>query len=113
MYKSLFILLFLLASASGVGTTATAKDIGAEMDSESNTKRKTEQYISYVYGKIKFPQNGKLNFEVFKAAFHGYLNLLEAGKITKDNVLSVCDFTLSSNKKRLWVIDLKSKKVLP
>ncbi len=110
--RTLTILLLLFTVLSGMDTIAVAKPIGEETETDNNTSRKTDKFISYIYGKIKFPQNGKLNFEVFKVAFRGYLNLLEAGKISRDNVLSVCDFTLSSNKKRLWVIDLKSKKVL-
>ncbi len=81
-------------------------------ETEDIIKVKTDKYISYVYNKIKFVRNGKLSFEVFKSAFYGYLNMLEEGKIDREAVLSICDFTLSSNKKRLWVIDLKTKKVL-
>jgi len=43
---------------------------------------------------------------------YGYLNLLEAGKINSSSNLTICDFTLSSNVKRLWVIDIQSKKIL-
>lgn len=78
----------------------------------TNIKTKAEKYIAYTYEKIKFPQNGKLSYSVFKNAYYGYLNLLQAGKINRENILTVCDFTLSSNKKRLWVIDLKNKKIL-
>ncbi|KXK43028.1 MAG: hypothetical protein UZ11_BCD004000961 [Bacteroidetes bacterium OLB11] len=81
-------------------------------ESFSNSKVKTEKYISYIYEKIKFPQNGVLSFQAFRNAFYGYLNLVEDGKISRENILTVCDFTLSSNKKRLWVIDLKNNKVL-
>lgn len=73
---------------------------------------KTERYIQYVYDKIKFGKFQKLSFEAFHAAMYGYLNLLEAGKISSNALLSVCDFTLSSNKKRFWVIDIKHKKIL-
>lgn len=106
------ILLFVLALAVGMHTSAEASPIGGETESDNPIDRKTEKYISYVYSKIKFSKNGKLNFDVFKVAFRGYLNMLAAGKISKENVLSICDFTLSSNKKRLWVIDVKAKKVL-
>lgn len=83
-----------------------------ETESEDIIKTRTDKYINFVYNKIKFARNAKLNFEVFKSAFYGYLNMLEEGKIDREAVLSICDFTLSSNRKRLWVIDLKAKKVL-
>lgn len=102
----------MLALLGGLHTYAVAYPIGEETETDNSVERKTDAYISYVYGKIRFPKNGKLNFEVFKVAFRGYLNMRAAGKISKENVLSICDFTLSSNKKRLWVIDVNAKKVL-
>lgn len=53
-----------------------------------------------------------LNKEVFVTAFVGYRNLLAAGRNPNSNILSICDFTLSSNVPRLWVIDLARKKLL-
>lgn len=81
-------------------------------ESENGMGGKTERYIKYVYDKIKFPKNSKLRYEPFRNGFYGYLNMLEAGKISRSSTLSICDFTLSSNVKRLWIIDLDKKKVL-
>lgn len=75
-------------------------------------RNRTEKYIRFVYQQIQFPARNKLKFEVFHAGFFGYLNLLEAGKITPRSTLSICDYTLSANLKRLWVIDIHAKKVL-
>ena len=51
--------------------------------------------------------------EVFFKALQGFENLKRAGKLNPDaNLLSICDFSLSSNTKRLWIIDLNTKKVL-
>lgn len=49
--------------------------------------------------------------EIFKETLSGYWILKEKGLIHKD-ILTVIDFTLSSNTKRLWVIDLKTNIVL-
>jgi len=69
--------------------------------------------IDSVYRKIDFKGADQLNIEVFTQAYIGYLNLWEAGLIPKDKqLLSICDFSLSSNTKRLWVIDMRSKSVL-
>lgn len=75
-------------------------------------RSKAVQYIRSVYDQIRFPKNGKLKFEAFRYAMTGYLNLQEAGRIRSGATLSVCDFTLSSNQKRFWVIDVQSKKIL-
>ncbi|MFC6999874.1 murein L,D-transpeptidase catalytic domain family protein [Rufibacter roseus] len=54
-----------------------------------------------------------LNFDLFAKAATGFYNLKEQHKIKSDkNVLSIVNFGLSSNKKRLWVIDLDKKEVL-
>lgn len=83
-----------------------------ENENENVQSSKTDRYIKYVYDKIKFPKNHKLKYDAFQAGYYGYLNLMEAGKISQGATLSICDFTMSSNEKRLWVIDVKSKKVL-
>src|SRR6478735_985634 len=47
-----------------------------------------------------------LSREAFEYALTGFNNLVNTGKITKDNILSILDFTLPSGKKRFFVIDL-------
>lgn len=65
-----------------------------------------------IYRQLQFADE-TLNFEVFEKAYLGFQNLKKSGKLQSTvNLLSVCDFSLSSNKKRLWVIDLDEKKVL-
>lgn len=86
--------------------------VWASNEQEQIVKSKTEKYIQFVYNKIKFPKGGKLKYEAFRNGFYGYLNLRESGKIDRNATLSICDFNLSSNVKRLWVIDVQKKKVL-
>jgi hypothetical protein len=47
-----------------------------------------------------------LSREAFEYALTGFNNLVNTGKVTKDNILSILDFTLPSGKKRFFVIDL-------
>lgn len=47
----------------------------------------------------------------FTAALRGYNKLLQNGEISKP-YLSIIDFNLSANKERMWVLDMKSKKVV-
>lgn len=47
----------------------------------------------------------------FKKAMIGYYSLKEKGIVQKD-ILTIIDFSLSSTKKRLWVIDLSNNRVL-
>ncbi len=65
-----------------------------------------------IYKELQFTDE-KLNFEVFEKAFLGFQNLKKSRKLVSSaKLLSICDFSLSSNRKRLWVIDLDEKKVL-
>lgn len=66
-----------------------------------------------IYKTIKFDNVNKLNPEVFYKAFLGFENLKKAGKLpAASHLLTVCDFSLSSTEKRLWVIDLNNHKIL-
>jgi len=53
-----------------------------------------------------------LSIKAFEYALKGYRNLVEHGKVMKDEVLSICDFSQSSRRKRFYVIDMETKKVL-
>lgn len=45
-------------------------------------------------------------------AFKGYNKLLKKGYISNPGIISICDFSLSSRRKRLFVIDLENYKLL-
>ena len=53
-----------------------------------------------------------LSIKAFEYALKGYRNLVEHGKVMKEEVLSICDFSQSSRRKRFYVIDMETKKVL-
>jgi hypothetical protein len=64
-----------------------------------------------LYGSMKLKKFG-LSVKAFEYALKGYKNLVERGKVMRDHVLSICDFSQSSRRKRFYVIDLAEKKVL-
>ncbi len=49
-----------------------------------------------------------LSHEAFTYALAGFTQLLEEGKIQKNNILTILDFSLPSGKKRLFVIDMET-----
>ncbi|HBV15534.1 murein L,D-transpeptidase catalytic domain family protein [Chryseobacterium carnipullorum] len=66
-----------------------------------------------LYKSIPFDPEHELNYEVFSKALTGFENLKKAGLLNQDShLLTICDFSMSSNTKRLWVIDTNEKKVL-
>lgn len=64
-----------------------------------------------VYRSIDFKEN-PISQDVFSLALKGYETLNAIGRIKKQNILSVIDYSLHSSKKRLWVLDLTSREVL-
>jgi len=64
-----------------------------------------------LYDSMKLGESG-LDQKAFEYAWRGYHNLVKEGKLKKEGVLSICDFTQSSSNKRLYVIDVANKKLL-
>lgn len=56
--------------------------------------------------------NMGLSKTVFTYAINGFNYLVEQGKVAKDNIISIVDFSQPSSKKRLFVIDLNNFRVL-
>lgn len=52
------------------------------------------------------------SIKAFDLAYKGYLKLLEEGKIANQRYLTIVDFSLSANKKRLWTIDLNDNSLV-
>jgi hypothetical protein len=89
---------------------------GAEHSSAtvtSNSKVYVSQKADQIYDQINFGSEEPLSKEVFRNAYIGYLNLKAAGKLNlASSILTICDFSLSSNVKRLWVINMAISKVI-
>ncbi len=66
----------------------------------------TEQYLA-LYETLKLDSLG-LSHQAFTYALTGFEHLQASGKVQKDNLLSILDFSLPSGKKRLFVIDMAS-----
>ena len=96
--------------------TATKSDTLAAPVKINNAKPEEVKLLSAsetLYQKIDFKNGNKLNFEVFDKALTGFNNLKKEGEISDSTkLLTVCDFSLSSNTKRLWVIDTESGEIL-
>lgn len=97
MRKIIIYLLFLLIPAvNQAGVTEFVS--GAEANND-------------IYTFIKLAELG-LSIEVFNLAIKGLKKLDTDGKLLNPSILTVADYSQSSNKKRLYVIDLKNKKLL-
>lgn len=70
----------------------------------------TSSVNASVYTKLHLNELG-LSEKVFKLGLNGLEKLKAKGAVSK-NILSICDFTQSSNNKRLYVIDLQAGTLL-
>lgn len=71
-----------------------------------------DDYALEVYNDASLKRAG-LSFDVFQKAFVGYHNFRQQQLIAPSNsVLTVIDFAKPSREKRLWIINLQSKKLL-
>ncbi len=64
-----------------------------------------------VYDSLHLNLSG-LSQQAFEYAKKGFNRLLEEGKLLNDSIVSIIDFSLPSNEKRLFVLDMKNYKVL-
>ncbi len=67
--------------------------------------------LSHIYDSLRLNLMG-LSQQAFQYAMHGFDYLVKAGKITNDKIISIVDFSQPSYKKRLFVIDLHTCKVV-
>ncbi len=91
--------------------TAKTEKVTVADDTKSEKNTTAVSSSEALYQSIAFDPEHELNYEVFSKALTGYENLKKAGLLTQDShLLTICDFSMSSNTKRLWVIDLEDKK---
>src|SRR6201999_1188348 len=64
-----------------------------------------------MYSNLSLRKYG-LTKKAFEYAWKGYKNLIKRGLVPNREILSICDFSQSSRRKRLYVIDVEAKKVL-
>lgn len=69
------------------------------------------QYISNIYHQVHLDSAG-LSEQVFEKALTGFYNLKYSGLLHNRSILTIADFDQESRKKRLYIIDLASKKLL-
>lgn len=110
MRRGLFSIFFIVFCSLSVGYSISAWAVeGAE--------NKEETIIAFspmeLYNEIANNCNGQMpSYEAFSIGLRGFNNLKSNQKTIKKDILTLIDFSLDSTKKRLWVINLKTKQVL-
>lgn len=107
-------MLFAFSSFKARSTKATIEKpvIKAEIfKAVSVTSNIAEVASNLLYDSLKLQSLG-LPREVMAMAYKGHQYLAEHGNLGNSNVIAVCDFSQSSDKKRLYIIDAKNYRVL-
>lgn len=107
IYKFLPILmLFFAPFSTNVAKPTEPKKIIAATTESSFSMKAEKVYSSLHSNNLPLPK-----MESFSKALQGFYQLKEKGAIKKD-ILTIVDFTLSSNTKRLWIIDMATNTIL-
>jgi L,D-transpeptidase catalytic domain. len=94
-----------------VAATKTTPVVAPPVSSPLSPDALLELEAIALYDIMKLRRAG-LTQKAFLFAWKGYKKLLEKGTLKKDDVLSICDFSQSSRRKRMYVIDVENKKLL-
>jgi len=101
--------------ASNVSVTSTAVSAAAKASVASAARARelkaviNQAVLMYSYMDL---ENDGLNEQAFEYAWRGYHNMLKKGLIRKKSVLTICDFSQPSYSQRMYVIDVRHKKLL-
>ncbi|MBD0374750.1 MAG: murein L,D-transpeptidase catalytic domain family protein [Flavisolibacter sp.] len=93
---------------------ASVKDIIVNKTSagtENNKAAAVKAASAALYEHLNLGELG-LSAEAMDYAYKGYTYLREKGMLDNSNIITVCDFSQSSKKKRMYIIDVKNEKVL-
>lgn len=101
-----------LATPVNKGSAMANPDHRKIRDRITNYKLMRFNQLSFnLYSYMGLQETG-LRFEVFDKALTGYYNMKRNRKVSDKPIITIIDFTKSSNEKRLWVVDVEKKELL-
>jgi hypothetical protein len=111
IYKLFFTSIYMFFSFSNTDNVKINKKKATNIAVLANVKSGIDEKAETVYNSLQSNQFQLPNAACFTQALKGFYSLKEKGLIKRD-ILTVVDFSLSSNAKRLWIIDLSANEVL-
>ncbi|MFA9186810.1 murein L,D-transpeptidase catalytic domain family protein [Flavobacterium sp. FBOR7N2.3] len=107
-YVFFLVLAFLLMSSNVFFSKASSKTVVLKTNV---LKTNEDSSVEEVYNNLHSSNFNLPKIESFKEALEGFYKLKAKGLVSK-NILTLIDFSLSANTKRLWVIDLDTETIL-
>ena len=114
IYRILPLILFCVFSFKPLYVLENAKNEVTVTDPKliaANTKAAFIAESKSFYNLIDTNGYNLPTFESFIAGFEGYEKLKQQGKVVNE-ILTIIDFSLSSTQERMWVIDMKTQKII-
>lgn len=96
-------------------TKSNNKIIASEITTVTTSSLNEEKLYSAknLYNTLDFKDGNILKYDVFEKAINGFHQLKKGGKLKESSrLLTICDFSLSSNEKRLWIINTETGEIL-
>ena len=126
--KTFLLLIFILSSVSSLhaGTiygnnvstlaTRTVSMAKATKAASARAAKRAEMRMilttaANIYDEMDLEDSG-LSRKAFESAWTGYYKLKKKGLLRRTNILSICDLSQSSSNQRLYVIDVRNRRVL-
>ena len=103
-------LYFLLTAASAVASPTYHK-VNTARSAKQAEMRMVLATASSIYNEMDLEDSG-LSRKAFQYAWTGYYKLKKRGLLRRTNILSICDFSQSSSNQRLYVIDVRNRRML-
>lgn len=104
LYTASSVLAFPVYHVSGAHTTSSKAAKAAEM-------RMIVATAASIYEEMDLEDSG-LSRQAFTYAWTGYYKLKKQGRLHRAGILSICDFSQSSSNQRMYVIDVRNRRLL-
>jgi hypothetical protein len=108
------ILTYNVSASSSVARTAAEEKANKAKATRAAKRAEMKMILATansIYYEMDLEDSG-LSRKAFESAWIGYYKLRKKGLLRKSSVLSICDFSQSSSNQRLYVIDVRNRKVL-
>ncbi|WP_245598401.1 murein L,D-transpeptidase catalytic domain family protein [Sporocytophaga myxococcoides] len=111
IFIPIFTILFVICTAGSGKVTNTGNDFTIRKSIKSNVLGSFDNFVDQLFKASQLEHSG-MKKSIFRKALVGYLNIKNKQLLEDNSILSVIDYSKASTEKRLWILDLKEKKVL-
>ena len=105
------ILIYKVTAVNKFSSANRATAMAARLAAKRAEMRMVVATATSIYADMDLEDSG-LSRQAFQHAWIGYYKLKKQGLLKKTNILTICDFSQSSSNQRMYVIDVRNRRVL-